>query len=133
MDFNKAFFLKVADQKPRWRVIDAEGQIVGRLATRIADALRGKDRPEYTPHSDAGDYVVVINAEKIVFSGKKMKQKIEDNTALVLEDGIFFSARPDNNQKEIGEIKENELVEVLSISSNTYYLKTDSTWKFYWI
>ncbi len=76
MDFNKAFFLKVEDQKPRWRVIDAEGQIVGRLATRIADALRGKDRPQFTPHGDAGDYVVVINADKVVFSGKKMKQKI---------------------------------------------------------
>ncbi len=76
MDFNKTFFLKVADQKPRWRLIDAEGQIVGRLATQIADALRGKDRPEYTPHADAGDYVVVINADKVVFSGNKMTQKI---------------------------------------------------------
>ena len=76
MDFNKTFFLKVEDQKPNWRVIDADGQVVGRLATQIADALRGKDRPEYTPHSDAGDYVVVINADKIVFTGKKMKQKI---------------------------------------------------------
>ncbi len=76
MSFNKAFFLKTADQKPRWRLIDAKGQIVGRLATQIADALRGKDRPEYTPHADAGDYVVVINADKIVFTGKKMDQKI---------------------------------------------------------
>ncbi len=76
MDMNKTFFLKGQDEKPRWRVIDAKGKVVGRLATQIADALRGKDRPEYTPHADAGDYVVVINAEKIVFTGKKMQQKI---------------------------------------------------------
>lgn len=76
MNMNKTFFLKTADQKPNWRLIDAEGKIVGRLATLIADALRGKDRPQYTPHSDAGDYVVVVNADKIVFSGNKMTQKI---------------------------------------------------------
>lgn len=76
MDMNKTFFLKSEDRAPRWRLIDAKGQIVGRLATQIADALRGKDRPEYTPHNDAGDYVVVINADKIVFSGNKMKQKV---------------------------------------------------------
>ncbi len=76
MNMNKAFFLKTADQKPRWRLFDASGKVVGRLATQIADALRGKDRPEYTPHGDAGDYVVVINADKIVFTGNKMTQKI---------------------------------------------------------
>ncbi len=76
MDMNRTFFLKKEDQSPRWRVIDAKGEIVGRLATRIADALRGKDRPQFTPHADAGDYVVVINAEKIVFTGNKMDQKI---------------------------------------------------------
>ncbi len=76
MDLNKTFFLRGEDQKPRWRLIDAKGKVVGRLATQIADALRGKDRPEYTPHADAGDYVVVINAEKIVFTGNKMTQKI---------------------------------------------------------
>lgn len=76
MDMNKTFFLRREDEKPRWREIDASGQIVGRLATRIADALRGKDRATFTPHSDGGDYVVVINAEKIVFTGNKMTQKI---------------------------------------------------------
>ena len=76
MDFNRTFFLKKEDEKPCWRVIDAKGEVVGRLATRIADALRGKDRAEYTPHADAGDYVVVINVEKIKFTGKKMDQKI---------------------------------------------------------
>jgi len=76
MDMNKTFFLKTADQKPRWRLIDAQGQVVGRLATHIADALRGKDRAQFTPHSDAGDYIVVVNADKIVFTGNKMTQKI---------------------------------------------------------
>lgn len=76
MNMNKTFFLRTEDQNPRWRLIDANGQIVGRLATKIADALRGKDRAQYTPHSDAGDYIVVINADKIVFSGNKMTQKV---------------------------------------------------------
>lgn len=76
MDMNRAFNLRVEDQEPRWRLVDASGKIVGRLATQIADALRGKDRAQFTPHADAGDYVVVINADKIVFTGKKMEQKI---------------------------------------------------------
>lgn len=78
MDMNKTFLLKVEDQEPRWRLIDASGKVVGRLATEIADALRGKDKPTYTPHSDAGDYVVVINAEKAVLTGDKMEGKIYD-------------------------------------------------------
>jgi large subunit ribosomal protein L13 len=76
MDMNKSFFLRKEDQKPRWRVIDAKGKIVGRLATEVADALRGKDKAQYTPHSDAGDYVVVINAKHLVFTGNKLDQKI---------------------------------------------------------
>lgn len=76
MDMNKAFFFKNESIiNPNWRLIDAQGQIVGRLATHIADALRGKDKAIYTPHSDAGDYVVVINAEKVVFTGNKMIEK----------------------------------------------------------
>ncbi len=76
MSMNKTFFFKNEDRKPRWRVFDAKGKIVGRLATQIAEALRGKDRPQFTPHSDAGDYVVVINAEHLVFTGNKMTQKV---------------------------------------------------------
>jgi large subunit ribosomal protein L13 len=78
INMNKTFFLSKEEQTPRWRVIDAEGQIVGRLATKVADMLRGKDTAEYTPHCDGGDYVVVINAEKIVFSGDKMTEKTYD-------------------------------------------------------
>ena len=76
MDMNKAFFLKTEERNPQWRLIDAKGKVLGRLATEIADALRGKDKPTYTSHTDAGDYVVVINAADIVLTGDKMKDKI---------------------------------------------------------
>ena len=75
MNMNKAFFLKTANRDPRWHVIDAAGKVVGRLATEIADKLRGKDEVFFTPHIDSGDYVVVVNAEKIVFTGDKMSDK----------------------------------------------------------
>jgi len=77
-DMNRAFYLKKEDRAPKWRLIDAEGQILGRLATKIADALRGKDKATYTPQTDVGDYVVVINAEKIALTGNKMEDKIYD-------------------------------------------------------
>ena len=72
---NKAFFLRKEDRAPRWLIVDAEGKILGRLATQIADVLRGKDKAHYTPHTDGGDYVVVINAEKIVLTGNKLENK----------------------------------------------------------
>lgn len=75
MSMNKSFVLKKEERRPQWRLIDAEGKILGRLATQIADALRGKDKPYYTPHTDSGDYVVVINAEKVALSGNKMEDK----------------------------------------------------------
>lgn len=59
----------------RWYIVDAEGQIVGRLCTHIASILRGKHRPDFTPHVDTGDCVIVINADKVRFTGKKMLQK----------------------------------------------------------
>jgi len=58
-----------------WLVVDATGQTLGRLATQIADALRGKRKPEYTPHCDTGDFVVVVNAERIAVTGRKLEQK----------------------------------------------------------
>jgi large subunit ribosomal protein L13 len=75
MDMNKTFFLKKEERAPEWQVVDATDKVVGRLATEIADMLRGKNRPIYTPHTDSGDYVVVINAEKIVLTGNKMEDK----------------------------------------------------------
>jgi large subunit ribosomal protein L13 len=59
----------------RWFVIDAEGAVVGRLATRVADLLRGKGSPQFTPHQDCGDFVIVLNAEKIRFTGSKTDDK----------------------------------------------------------
>ena len=59
----------------KWYIVDAEGQILGRLATEIAMILRGKRKPSYTPHSDCGDNVIVINAEKVILKGKKMDEK----------------------------------------------------------
>ncbi len=72
----KTWNAKAEDVERRWYVVDAEGQTLGRLATRIADALRGKRKPEYTPHVDSGDFVVVVNAEKIAVTGKKMDEKL---------------------------------------------------------
>jgi large subunit ribosomal protein L13 len=72
----KTWNAKTHEIERRWYVVDAEGQTLGRLATRIADTLRGKRKPEYTPHIDTGDFVVVVNAEKIAVTGKKLEQKI---------------------------------------------------------
>lgn len=68
--------LKPADVDKKWIVIDAEGAVVGRLASFIAMRLRGKHLPTYTPHVDSGDYIIVINAEKVKFTGKKLSDKI---------------------------------------------------------
>jgi large subunit ribosomal protein L13 len=72
----KTWNAKTHEIERRWYVVDAEGQTLGRLATRIADTLRGKRKPEYTPHIDTGDFVVVVNADKIAVTGKKLEQKI---------------------------------------------------------
>ncbi|MEL6324439.1 MAG: 50S ribosomal protein L13 [Pseudomonadota bacterium] len=92
--------LKPAEVEPNWIIIDAEGAVVGRLASYIAKRLRGKHRPDYTPHVDCGDYVVVINAEKVAFSGNKRSDKvyyrhtghpggIKSATAAAILDGRF--------------------------------------------
>ena len=68
--------LKPAEVEKKWIVIDAENAVVGRLASFIADRLRGKHRPDYTPNVDCGDFVVVVNADKVKFTGKKLTDKI---------------------------------------------------------
>ena len=68
--------VKPADVEKKWHLIDAEGLVVGRLASIIANHLRGKHKPSYTPHVDCGDNVIVINADKVKFTGKKMTDKI---------------------------------------------------------
>ncbi|MDR1728490.1 MAG: 50S ribosomal protein L13 [Acidobacteriota bacterium] len=72
----KSFIPKEKDMQKRWHVIDAEGQVLGRLATKVATLLTGKDKPVYTPFLDTGDHVVVINAEKVKLTGKKLSDKM---------------------------------------------------------
>ena len=70
-------FAKAGDLEAKWHVVDAEGQRLGRMATEIATVLMGKHRPEYTPHIDTGDFVIITNAEKIELTGNKKAQKIK--------------------------------------------------------
>ena len=81
----------------KWYVVDAEGATLGRLASEIAKVLRGKNKPEYTPHIDTGDYVIVVNAEKVKVTGKKLQQK------------IYY-----NHSDYVGGIKETTLKEMLN-------------------
>jgi large subunit ribosomal protein L13 len=71
----KTFIPKVDLDQRKWHVIDAQGVVLGRLAAQVADMLRGKNKPVFTPHLDAGDFVVVINASKVVLTGKKETDK----------------------------------------------------------
>jgi len=72
----KTFVPKTADIDRKWYVVDAEGMVLGRLASQVANILRGKNKPIYTPNVDTGDYVIIINASKVVLTGKKLDQKI---------------------------------------------------------
>ena len=71
----KSFIPSKGDIKKNWHIMDAEGQVLGRLATRAARLLTGKDKPIYTPFLDTGDYVIIINAEKVKLTGNKLKEK----------------------------------------------------------
>ncbi|HIU68228.1 MAG TPA: 50S ribosomal protein L13 [Candidatus Caccomorpha excrementavium] len=75
----KSFMASPATIERKWYVVDAQGQTLGRLAAEIAKVLRGKNKPIYTPHIDTGDYVIVVNADKVKVTGKKMDQKIYYN------------------------------------------------------
>ena len=72
----KTYSAKPGEVERGWYVVDADGETLGRLATRIADTLRGKLKPEYTPHTDTGDFVIVVNCERIRVTGNKLEQKI---------------------------------------------------------
>lgn len=72
----KSYMAKAGDVQRKWYVIDAEGKVLGRLASEVAKILRGKHKPIYTPHVDTGDFVIVINADKVVLTGKKLDQKM---------------------------------------------------------
>ena len=72
----KTIMPKKAEVQKKWYLIDAEGLVLGRLASQVAMILRGKNKPTYTPNTDLGDYVIVINADKMVLTGKKLEQKL---------------------------------------------------------
>ena len=72
----KSFMASPSTVERKWYVVDAEGKTLGRLASEVANVLRGKNKPTYTPHIDTGDYVIVVNAEKIQVTGKKLDQNI---------------------------------------------------------
>ena len=72
----KTFVPKAAEVDRKWYVVDAEGLVLGRLASQVANILRGKNKPIYTPNVDTGDFVIIINADKVVLTGKKLDQKV---------------------------------------------------------
>ena len=72
----KTISANAATVNKQWYVIDAEDQVLGRLASQVAKILRGKNKPDFTPHVDCGDYVIVINADKVKLTGKKMTDKV---------------------------------------------------------
>jgi len=76
MDMNRCFFMKKEDRKPKWHLIDAKGKALGRLATHVSDILRGKDKSNFTPYIDCGDYVVITNCDKVLLTGNKMEDKL---------------------------------------------------------
>ena len=72
----KSYMAKPGAVERKWYIVDADGMVFGRLASQVASILRGKNKPEFTPHVDTGDYVIIINAEKAVFTGNKLQQKL---------------------------------------------------------
>lgn len=72
----KSYMAKPGEVEQKWILVDAEGQVFGRVCSKVATILHGKNKPEYTPHVDVGDHVVVVNVDKVVFTGNKLDQKI---------------------------------------------------------
>ncbi len=72
----KTYSQRKEDVQQGWRIVDADGKVLGRLATRVATSLRGKDKPTFTPHVDGGDFVVVVNADKVKMTGTKLEKKV---------------------------------------------------------
>jgi large subunit ribosomal protein L13 len=72
----KTYMANAADVERKWFVVDVEGKVLGRAASEIAKILRGKHKPDFTPHVDTGDYVIVLNADKVLLTGKKLDQKM---------------------------------------------------------
>ncbi len=90
----------------KWYVVDAEGCTLGRLSSQIASVLRGKNKPVFTPHVDTGDYVIVVNADKVKVTGKKMEQKVYYNHS------DYVGGMRETNLKEMIETKPEKVVEL---------------------
>jgi large subunit ribosomal protein L13 len=118
-------FLKASDRGPggnhqaKWFVIDAQGMTVGRLATRLATVLMGKHRPDYTPHVDTGDYIIVVNADKVEFSGGRMAHDTHPNytTKMSKKSYVWFTGWP-SGQRHIPAIDlwEKKPTEILKLA-----------------
>mgnify|MGYP003587826884 FL=1 len=105
MNSNATVSAKAQDIERKWYVVDAEGQILGRLATQIATILRGKDKTRFTPHVDCGDYVIVVNADKVKLTGKKLDQK-----TYVTHSG-YFGGRKETTYRKMMQTKPELVVE----------------------
>lgn len=97
----KTFMAKAHEVQRKWFVVDAEGKPLGRLASEVAKILRGKHKPDYTPHVDTGDFVIILNADKVVLTGKKMEQKLYRHHSLYpgglkeVKYRIFMAEKPE--------------------------------------
>ncbi|MFZ5988794.1 MAG: 50S ribosomal protein L13 [Bacillota bacterium] len=97
----KTFMAKAHEVKRKWYIVDAEGKPLGRLASEVAKILRGKHKPDFTPHVDTGDHVIVLNADKVVLTGKKMEQKLYRHHSLYpgglkeIKYRIFMAQKPE--------------------------------------
>jgi len=99
----------------KWYVFDAEGEVVGRMSSRIASVLRGKHKPDFTPHVDTGDYVIIINADKVRFTGDKLLQK----------EYITYSGYPGGQKRvKAGDVLENKPTRILESSIKGMLPKT---------
>ena len=101
----KTWNAKADEVKRQWWVVDATGKRLGRLCSQIAKILRGKHKPEFTPHVDTGDFVVVINADKIALSGKKWQQKI------YYQHSGFFGSLKETRAEEMRQKKPGEMIQ----------------------
>ena len=104
--FMKTYSLKKEEVTRSWFVLDASDKILGRLATKIADRIRGKDKPSFTPHTDGGDYVIVVNAEKVKVTGSKFTDK-KYYTHSLYPGGLKTRTFKDLNEKNPEKIIEN--------------------------
>jgi large subunit ribosomal protein L13 len=104
VNMNNAFFLRKEDRAPQWKLIDAQGKVLGRLATHIATMLRGKDKALFTPHTDCGDYIVVINADKVVLTGNKW------NAKEYIRHTLWMGGKKIETAREVKEKKPTELL-----------------------